>query len=179
MRTETPISLYFHFLIFSAIAAAVRVKFGRSAVEPGSREDRVERNHSLDHLFEGRMLKLKLKPKKKKATDSDSESEAEDSDSVLDSDGCKDILRPAAICTDPEELIYKVMLERGLDMENTDIKIGADDGQGIFKLNVQLVSKKKESLDVDTKSRASYSSVSELNLATICNYEKFMSLVHG
>ena len=139
----------------------------------------MERNHSLDHLFEGRMLKLKLKPKKKKATDSDSESEVEDSDSVLDSDGCKDILRPAAICTDPEELIYKFMLERGLDMENTDIKIGADDGQGIFKLNVQLVSKKKESLDVDTKSRASYSSVSELNHAIICNYENFMSLVHG
>ena len=49
------------------------------------------------------------------------------------------------------------MMERNLDPEKTDIKIGADDGQGVFKLNVQLLSSERES---DNPGRAKYSDVS-------------------
>jgi hypothetical protein len=35
-------------------------------------------------------------------------------------------------CSDPEELIYKVIHDRNMDPQNTDIKIGADDGQNIL-----------------------------------------------
>ena len=142
-------------MIFSAIEGATRVVFGRQAVQSGARESRVEQNHCLDDLFEGRMVKLKHKPKKKK-----DDSDSEESDSNLDEDGLKDILRPVVVCTDPQEFLHKVMLERNMDVENTDIKIGADDGQKIFKINVQLMSKIQEEVELDSKSRASYSEVS-------------------
>ena len=116
----------------------------------------MEQNYSLDHLFEGRMVKLKHKPKKKK--DDDDDDDSEESDSELDQDGLKDIVRPVVVCSVPQEFIYKVMMERNMDIDNTDIKIGADDGHNIFKINVQLVS--KEQKDSTSKSRASYSDVS-------------------
>jgi len=137
----------------NAIEAATRITFGRPSVQSGAREDRVEQNYSLDHLFEGRMVKLKHKPKKKK--DDDDDDDSEESDSELDQDGLKDIVRPVVVCSVPQEFIYKVMMERNMDIDNTDIKIGADDGHNIFKINVQLVS--KEQKDSTSKSRASYS----------------------
>ena len=97
--------------------------FGRKAVQGGARQTRVEQNHSLDNLFEGRMVKLKRKPKKKKDPDSDSD----ESDCELDEDGMQDIVRPVVLCTDPQEFLHKVMMERNMDVQNTDIKIGADD----------------------------------------------------
>ena len=48
-----------------AIERANRVVFGRKAVEAGARETRVDMNHSLDMLFEKKVMKLKYKPKKK------------------------------------------------------------------------------------------------------------------
>merc|ERR1719186_1373133 len=134
----------------NAIEAATRITFGRPSVQSGAREDRVEQNYSLDHLFEGRMVKLKHKPKKKK--DDDDDDDSEESDSELDQDGLKDIVRPVVVCSVPQEFIYKVMMERNMDIDNTDIKIGADDGHNIFKINVQLVS--KEQKDSTSKSRA-------------------------
>ena len=101
------------------------------------------------------MVKLKHKPKKKK-----DDSDSEESDSNLDEDGLLDILRPVVVCTDPQEFLHKVMLERNMEVEKTDIKIGADDGQKIFKINVQLMSKIQEEVELDSKSRASYSEVS-------------------
>ena len=78
----------------------------------------------------------------------------------MDEDGLKDILRPVVVCTDPQEFLHKVMLERNmLDVANTDIKIGADDGQKIFKINVQLMSKSLED-ELEPRSRAYYSDVS-------------------
>ena len=82
----------------------------------------------------------------------------EQNHSELDQDGLKDIVRPVVVCSVPQEFIYKVMMERNMDIDNTDIKIGADDGHNIFKINVQLVS--KEQKDSTSKSRASYSDVS-------------------
>ena len=75
------------------------------------------------------MVKLKHKPKKKK-----DDSDSEESDSNLDEDGLKDILRPVVVCTDPQEFLHKVMLERNMEVEKTDIKIGADDGQRSSRL---------------------------------------------
>ena len=141
-----------------AIEGATRVVFGRNAVQSGARQARIEQNHSLDNLFEGRMIKLKRKPKKKKDLDSDSD----ESDCELDENGMQDIVRPAVLCTDPQEFLYKVMMERNMDVQNTDIKIGADDGQKIFKINVQLMSKiEKQS---EPPSRSSYSEVRKMKL---------------
>ena len=104
-------------------------------MESGTRDGRVTLNHSLDSLFEGKSLILKHKPKKKKGSDdSDEESSSEEADD-LDEEGCQDIVRPVVVCKDPKEFIAKVMMERNMDPENTDIKIGADDGQGMFKLS--------------------------------------------
>jgi hypothetical protein len=105
---------------FSVLEGATRVVFGRQAVQSGARKSRVDQNHCLDDLFEGRMVELKHKPKKKKA-----DSETEDSDSDLD--GLKDILRPVVVCADPQEFLHKVMLERNMDVANTDIKVLLDE----------------------------------------------------
>ena len=147
------ILLSYIFNLIRAIEKATRVVFGRKAVESGIRDSRVVLNHSLDDLFEGKMMSLKFKPKKKKSDDESSD----DEDFELDEEGCQDVVRPVVICKDPKEFIAKVMLERNLDPENTDIKIGADDGQGLFKLNVQLLSRGGEGED---SSRARYSDVS-------------------
>ena len=87
-------------------------------------------------MLEGKHIKLKYKPKNK---DLD-EGSSSDEDIELDDEGCQDVVRPVVVCNDPKEFIAKVMLERNLDPKTTDIKIGADDGQGLFKLNVQLLS---------------------------------------
>ena len=61
-------------VVFSrAIEGATGVVFRRKGVQSGARQARVEQNHSLDNLFEGRMVKLKMKPKKKKDSDTDSD----------------------------------------------------------------------------------------------------------
>ena len=146
--------------------------FGRKAVQAGARDDRVERNHSLDDMFEGRMVKLKQKPKKQKKKDSDSETDSGDEteSEALDHEGCRDIVRPVALCSDPQEFIFKVMQERHVDIDNTDIKIGLDDGQNILKINVQLVSKDKP--HHPSSRRASYSDVS-INLAMAFQFRQF------
>ena len=47
------------------------VVYGRNSIETGSREEKVNRNHSLDDLFECRNVSFKYKPKKKKETEED------------------------------------------------------------------------------------------------------------
>ena len=130
--------------------------FGRKAVESGTSAARVVLNHSLDSLFEGKHMQLKHKPKKKK-TDISEEEDSSDEEVELDDEGCLDIVRPVVICSDPGEFIAKVIVERNMDPEQTVIKIGADDGQGLFKLNVQLLSREGET---GSDGRAKYSDVS-------------------
>ena len=55
-----------YFDTLRAIEKATRVVFGRKAVESGTSAARVVLNHSLDDLFEGKVMMLKHKPKKKK-----------------------------------------------------------------------------------------------------------------
>ena len=140
-------------IILRAIEGATRVVFGRKAVESGVRETRVGHNKSLDYLFEGKIINLKYKPKAKK----DSSSEIEESTENIDDDGLTDIIRPAVVCCDPQELVYKIMMERNMDIDNTIVKVGADDGQGIFKINVQLLSKNPEVTEDNL--RSTYSEV--------------------
>ena len=125
-------------------------------MESGTRDARVVLNHSLDSLFEGKHMQLKQKPKKK--ADNSEEGDSTDEEIELDDEGCLDIVRPVVICSDPGEFIAKVMVERHMDPEKTVIKIGADDGQGLFKLNVQLLSHEGET---SSSSRAKYSDVSK------------------
>ena len=101
-------------------------------------------------------MQLKHKPKKKK-TDISEEEDSSDEEVELDDEGCLDIVRPVDICSDPGEFIAKVIVERNMDPEQTVIKIGADDGQGLFKLNVQLLSREGET---GSDGRAKYSDVS-------------------
>ena len=131
--------------------------FGRQSVESGSRDLRVEQNHYLDSLFEGRQIKLKYKPKKKKDEDSEDDSDSSDEEHDLDEDGCMDIIRPVVVCTDTQEFVYKVMHDRNMSREDTEIKIGADDGQGLFKINVQLLSRRKTTV---AEKKSKYSDVS-------------------
>jgi hypothetical protein len=133
------------------------VVFGRKAVKSGTSAARVVLNHSLDSLFEGKHMTLKHKPKKKKKDDTSEEENSSDEDIELDEEGCHDIVRPVVIFSDPQEFIAKVMLDRNIDPEKTVIKIGADDGQGLFKLNVQLLSREVET---GNNGRAKYSDVS-------------------
>ena len=130
--------------------------FGRKSVETGTREARVALNHSLDQLFEGKHIKLKLKPKKKKEEDAEDDNDSQDD--ILDDDGCLDIVSPVVLCSDPQEFVYKVTHDSNMDPNNTDIKIGADDGQGLFKINVQLLARDKEP---ERNCRAKYSEVCE------------------
>ena len=115
---------------------ATRKVFGRKSVEKGPREARVALNHELDYLFEGKHMKLKYKYKKDESTSEITE----DEDVDLDRHGCYDVVRPVVLCSNPEELIYKVIHDRNMDPQNTDIKIGADDGQNIFKICLQVLS---------------------------------------
>ena len=112
-------------------------------METGTRDTRIAQNHSLDDLFHGKYMSLKYKPKKRKDDDTSEDEVENENDLDLDTEGCLDIDRPVVVCKDPKELVAKVMLDRSMDPENTLIKIGADDGQGLFKLNVQLLSRDK------------------------------------
>lgn len=137
-----------------AIERANRVVYGRKAVEAGARETRVDLNHSLEMLFEKKVMKLKYKPKKKKDDDDDDkENECPDEEMELDDDGLMDIVRPVVLCKDTKEFLATVMMHRNIFPEDTFIKVGADDGQGIFKICVQLLSKEPKS---ESGGRSSY-----------------------
>ena len=122
-------------------------------MEKNSTLARYERNHSLDHLFEPKTLEFKSKPKK--GDDEDSNDYTED-DQLLDENGLKTIIRPAAVCTDIKELVYSTMMMRNMTPDNTAIKVGADDGQGILKITLQLLTKDKVEKEEE---RAKYSQV--------------------
>ena len=81
-----------------------RKVFGRSAVEKGTREQRVLKNHQLDSFYKGCLLNLKQKAKK---TDELSDSGDTEVPSV-DNDGLVNITRPAVVCSDVIGLFEKV-----------------------------------------------------------------------
>ena len=91
---------------------------------------------------------MKLKTKGKKASD-------EENLENMDEYGLIDTERPVVFCQDPKSFIYNIMMERNMDIDNTLIKIGIDDGQGILKINVQIT--EHGSSGDCSKSRSKYS----------------------
>ena len=83
-----------------------RKVFGRSAVEKGTREQRVLKNHQLDSFYKGCLLNLKQKVKK-----NDEIGDTVDSgDMSLGDSEFYNITRPAAICSDVSGLFEKVRI---------------------------------------------------------------------
>ena len=117
------------------------------------------RNHYLDSHFKKVNLDLKFKPAKKDLADSDDEtSEEEDDLAELDENGCIDIKRVGVFTNELDEFVAHLMVHRVLDPETTLVKIGLDDGQGIFKVCMSLQS--YETAREETKpKRAKYSDV--------------------
>ena len=129
--------------------------FGRGAVEANVAENRRQQNHSLDHLFEEKVITRKEKPRREKDNEADEHGDSSE-DECLDDQGLRDIERPVDVCKDPNVLIYTAMRARNVDPDNTLVKIGADDGQQIFKINVQLT--KYDDCESE-KDRTTYSQV--------------------
>ena len=100
------------------------------------------RNNFLDGHFKKVDLNLKFKHPKKNSEDSDSEQE--ESNVEVDKDGC--IKR-----NELDEFVAS-------DAESTLVKIGLDDGQGIFKICLSLQSYISASEENQPK-RARYSDV--------------------
>ena len=147
--------LIFSFLI-RAIAGATRVVFGRDSVIKNLPEEIKTRNNFLDGHFKKVDLNLKFKPPKNNSEDSDSEQE--ESNVEVDKDGCIDIKRVGIFTNERGEFVSHLMLHRVLDAESTLVKIGLDDGQGIFKICLSLQSYMSASEESQPK-KARYSDV--------------------
>ena len=65
------------------------------------------------------------------------------------------IYSPKVYCTNIEDLIPRIVVERGLSADTTDVHIGMDGGQGWLKLGLILTDRSKEERD----GRARYSEV--------------------
>ena len=50
-----------------------------------------------------------------------------------------EVERPVVVCKDTKHFIYDIIFERGMSVDDSLVKIGIDDGQGILKVNVQVV----------------------------------------
>ena len=146
---------------FRAIASATRVVFGRNSVAKDLPAEMTARNHYLDPHFKKVELDLKFKPAKKDLADSEDEiSDDEGDDTVkVDENGCIDIKRVGVFINDLDEFVAHLIVHRALDPEKTLVKIGLDDGQGIFKVCMSLQSYQSASKE-PTPKRSKYSDVS-------------------
>ena len=120
--------------VFRAIASATRVVFGRNSVAKDLASEMTERNHYMDKHFRKVDLDLKFKPAKKDSEDSDDNSEDEYDKAVKDENGCVDIKRVGVFTNELDEFVAHLMQLRVLDPNTAILKIGLDDGQGIFKV---------------------------------------------
>jgi len=55
---------------------------------------------------------------------------------ILDDMGYKTIMRPAVICSDPDQLVQLVLQEWGMNPHTSVVLTGMDDGQGFCKVAV-------------------------------------------
>ena len=58
-------------------------------------------------------------------------------------------------CSDPQELMKKVITERNIPMDSVDVHVGLDGGQGWLKVGLIVTDRSKE----EVKRRAHYSEV--------------------
>ena len=136
VRFKGTVQTIYHYLLkkvimtnlLRAIASAFRVVAGRKAVTPHLKANLTASNHILDDHFVQKEINMKFKPKKKKDDDSD-HSDDED-DLVVGEDGLVNIKREGVFCKDLDAFTNFLIDERGLNPDDTMIKVGMDDGQG-------------------------------------------------
>ena len=58
-------------------------------------------------------------------------------------------------CSDPQELLKKIITERNIPMDTVDVHVGLDGGQGWLKVGLIVTDRSKE----EVKGRAHYSEV--------------------
>ena len=80
-------------------------------------------------------------------------------DSELDEDGLVNVERTGVFCNDLSEFTEFLVRERKLNVEDTMIKIGIDDGQSLLKVCMSLQSLSSIAAE-DQKKRSKYSEVS-------------------
>ena len=102
---------------------------------------RVVQNNKYEDIFDGKLVKLKAKVK-----DCPNKNETYE-------DKLEEVERPVVFCNDTKSFIYDIILERGLPIDNSLVKIGIDDEQGILKVNVQVVSKEGQTDEKQTRSK--------------------------
>ena len=90
-----------------SIDNATCVVFCKTSFGAGIQQERIERIHHLDPLFDYKDVEFKQKPKKKKDMgDKLSESSDENEEEELDEKGLRNILCPLVLCNNPKECIY-------------------------------------------------------------------------
>ena len=127
-------------------------------MEPYFQEKLTERNHALDGHFSKKTLQFKRKPSKDD-DDSDCDWDDECLDSELDEDGLVNVERTGVFCNDLSEFTEFLVRVRKLNIEDTMIKIGIDDGQSLLKVCMSLQSLSSIASE-DQKKRSKYSEVS-------------------
>ena len=130
----------------NVIANFLRVGCGRSSVVK-LQEEMTERNRKLTDMFEAKMLK-----QKKYVVDE--EEEKENKPKKKKKKKVVDVVKPAVIAKNVEDLAALVMAERGLKPETSVIQIGIDDGQGLLK--VMMTVKEKERPEVVKNKKVKY-----------------------
>ena len=140
---------------FRKVAAAERIIFGRSSVEPALKVALNERNHILDPLFTVKSHLMNLK-KDKVTKEERFENKTGVSSSVFLSNRFSMVSFPKVFCSDLDELVTLAVHERGLDPFATTGLVGLDGGQGSLKVALTLV---ENSEDKENK-RSKYSQVS-------------------
>ena len=130
-------------------AQAIRHAFGRKSVEPHFRESLIERNKSLEHLFEIKNFEMKKKPAKKKKDDCGCDCKCDkehlSDDCVLDDNGYLTYTVPGVVASDLDALIKEVVDARNLDPGDVQVICGLDNGQKFNKIGF-IVKNKEQSL---------------------------------
>ena len=72
----------------------------------------------------------------------------------VDSHGYIDIIRPAVICSDPDQFVQFVLKERGMNPNTSVVLTGMDDGQGFCKIAAVFLDTED---NLGTTGRAKYS----------------------
>ena len=97
----------------------LRIHAGRNSVEPHHRDDLVEKNNRLKTFFSHERIMM---------TEYYS-ADADDAGKKKKKKEKRQVEVPVAYCNDVEALAMEVMLERGLEAEETITQLGLDDGE--------------------------------------------------
>ena len=99
-----------------AMGAAMRVVYGRKAVQPGLMEELPQNKYKLQEFFDVEMVDMTQKKGANITT----------------------VQVPMLYCTDVSSLLMYLSMVRDLDPDNVIITLGLDDGQGSLKVKLFL-----------------------------------------